>query len=219
MKFENTLVMNIEAAIRGMRNPMNSHIKSDSYFDDSGNYIIGQNDLKLAKTLVMAGSEHRKFLRQVFVSVDITAPRYWWTEFDTYKVGTVANSESTMHTLTKHKITKELFEFGDYSNPTPSMKSVVHGGETKVNTDDAWENLICNLEKIREIYIETNDKRYWKELIRLLPQSFLQKRTITMNYEVVRTIYHQRKDHKLTEWSCGFVEWTKNLPYFSDFVE
>ena len=204
MKFENTEVWGFEHAIRGMRNPMESWDKSDSYYgnNETGleSYVIGENDLKLMKTLIKAGPEHRKFLRQIFISVDITAPLYWWKEFDTYKVGTVADSCSTMHKLASTPITMDCFEMGDYCGffETP------------------WKNLIALLEQCRKEYNKTKDKRYWKELVRLLPESWLQKRTVTMSYENVANMYSQRMNHKLTEWSEDFIQWADNLPYFKE---
>ena len=205
MKFENTEVFNFEGALRGMRNPLNSWDKGDSgYIDRRFNdlFYIGKNDLDLAQRLIKAGSEHRKFLRQIFVSVDITAPLYWWKEFDTYKVGTVANSTSTMHKMASMPITMDCFEMGDYCGffETP------------------WKNLIALLEQCRKEYNETKDKRYWKELIRLLPESWLQKRTITMNYENILNMYRQRKHHKLTEWTKSFCDWVKTLPYAEELL-
>ena len=203
MKFENTEVWGFEHAIRGMRNPMNSWDKSDSGYVDkrfNDQFHIGPHDMKLMKTLIKAGPEHRKFLRQIFISVDITAPLYWWKEFDTYKVGTVANSCSTMHRLKDTPITMDCFEMGDYCGffETP------------------WKNLIALLEQCRKEYNETKDKRYWKELIRLLPESWLQKRTVTMSYENVANMYSQRMNHKLTEWSKDFIQWADSLPYFKE---
>ena len=205
MKFENTEVFNFEGALRGMRNPLNSWDKGDSGYIDrrfNDQFYIGKNDLKLAQNLIKAGSEHRKFMRQIFVSVDITAPLYWWKEFDTYKVGTVANSTSTMHKLASMPITMDCFEMGDYCGffETP------------------WKNLIALLDQCRKEYNETKDKRYWKELIRLLPESYLQKRTITMNYENILNMYRQRKHHKLTEWSKSFCNWVKTLPYAEELI-
>ena len=205
MKFENTEVWGFEHAVRGMRNPLNSWDKGDSGYIDrrfNDQFYIGKNDLDLAQRLIKAGSEHRKFLRQIFVSVDITAPLYWWKEFDTYKVGTVANSTSTMHKLASMPITMDCFEMGDYCGffETP------------------WKNLIALLEQCRKEYNETKDKRYWKELIRLLPESWLQKRTITMNYENILNMYQQRRNHKLTEWSKSFCDWVKTLPYAKELI-
>ena len=204
MRFENTSVYNIYNAILGARNPMNSWNKSDSVFNGFNgkieNTVIGKNDLALMQKLIKAGSEHRKFLRQIFVAVDITAPLYFFKELDTYKVGTVANSTSTMHKLASTPITIDCFEMGDYCGffETP------------------WKNLIALLEQCRKEYNETKDKRYWKELIRLLPESWLQKRTVTMSYENVANMYSQRMNHKLTEWSKDFIQWADNLPYFKE---
>lgn len=203
MKFENTEVWGFEHAIRGMRNPMNSWEKSDSGYVDkrfNDQFHIGPNDMKLMKNLISAGPEHRKFLRQIFISVDITAPLYWWKEFDTYKVGTVANSCSTMHKLEDTPITMDCFEMDDYCEffETP------------------WKNLVGLLDQCRKEYNSTKDKRYWKELIRLLPESWLQKRTVTMSYENVANMYSQRMNHKLTEWSKSFIQWADNLPYFKE---
>ena len=203
MKFEDTEVWGFEHAIRGMRNPMNSWDRSDSGYVDkrfNDQFHIGPNDMELMKTLIKAGPEHRKFLRQIFISVDITAPLYWWKEFDTYKVGTVADSCSTMNKLKDTPITMDCFEMGDYCEffETP------------------WKNLVGLLDQCRKEYNETKDKRYWKELIRLLPESWLQKRTVTMNYENVANMYSQRMNHKLIEWSKYFIQWADNLPYFKE---
>ena len=237
MKFENTEVWGFEHSLRGMRNPMNSWSKSDSgNYDIDGCYEncpyfninchekycdgfkIGQNDMKLAQTLIKAGSEHRKFMRQIFVSVDITAPLYWWKEYDTYKVGTVANSTSTMHKLATTPITLECFETDDYDRNL----SLVDNPEEDDNELDHIvvfeEDVIMVLENIRKKYIETKDKRYWKELIRWLPESWLQTRTVTMNYENVRNMYFQRRNHKLTEWSESFIKWVKSLPYAKELI-
>ena len=219
MKFENTEVWGFEHAIRGMRNPLESWNKSDSHYDieevmvdeevvlERGKYIIGSNDLQLAQTLIRAGSEHRKFLRQIFVAVDITAPLYFFKELDTYKVGTVANSTSTMHKLASTPITIDCFEMGDFTPLIDNFK-----------IDLSWQTIMTYLEQLRQRYNETKDKRYWKELIRLLPESWLQKRTITMNYENILNMYQQRKNHKLTEWSKSFCDWVKTLPYAEELI-
>lgn len=215
MKFENTEVWGFKHALRGMRNPMNSWEKSDSLIEREfeGQLEIGKNDMKLAQTLIKAGSEHRKFLRQIFVSVDITAPLYWWKEFDTYKIGTVANSTSTMHKLVSTPITVNCFEMDDYAELDYDFCS------------DMWFCLVAWLECLRLHYNKTKDKHYWKELIRLLPESWLQKRTVTMNYENILNIIHQRKNHKLNEWSGvdnpsneNFIEWAKTLPYAEELL-
>lgn len=219
MKLENTEVWGFEHAIRGMRNPLESWNKSDSHYDieevmvdeevvlERGKYIIGSNDLQLAQTLIRAGSEHRKFLRQIFVAVDITAPLYFFKELDTYKVGTVANSTSTMHKLASTPITIDCFEMGDFTPLIDNFK-----------IDLSWQTIMTYLEQLRQRYNETKDKRYWKELIRLLPESWLQKRTITMNYENILNMYRQRKNHKLTEWSKSFCDWVKTLPYAEELI-
>lgn len=220
MKFEKTEVWGFEHAIRGMRNPLESWDKSDSYWgnDESclESYVIGENDLELAQKLIKAGSEHRKFLRQIFVSVDITAPLYWWKEFDTYKVGTVNNSTSTMHKLASTPITMDCFEMDDFENVNPFE---VFGR----NDDDVittFELFLTFLEELRLAYDKTKDKRYWKELIRLLPESWLQKRTVTINYENLLNMCSkgQRRFHKLTEWSKSFIDWVRSLPYAQQLI-
>lgn len=264
MEFEHVRILNFEGALRGMRNPLNSWRKSDSFFgyapiikgsvredllkqvaeswaekekdipkDDKrrimkredyqsflkenglfnysrDNHIyeyayIGPNDMGLAKKLKNAGSEHRKFLRQIIVSVDITAPLFWWKEFDTYKVGTVSNSTSTMHTLATTPITLDCFEIDDYSNDNEY-------GIINFKEENEIQYIIQYLEKLRIKYNETKDKKYWKELIRWLPESWLQKRTITFNYENLLSMGLQRDNHKLTEWH-SFIEWESYLPY------
>lgn len=236
MNFENTDVWGFKHALRGMRNPKNSWDKSDSgtnydcingcredcphlnmdcdeeYCDE---FRIGQNDMKLAQTLIKAGNEHRKFMRQIFVSVDITAPLYWWKEFDTYKVGTVANSTSTMHKITSQSITLDCFEVDDYDGNVDCGINEIGNECIGVEFEEIF---ITQLEYLRQKYLETKDKRYWKELIRWLPESWLQKRTITMNYENVHNMYFQRRNHKLTEWSESFIKWVESLPYAEDLI-
>lgn len=226
MKFENTEVFNFTGAIHGMRNPMNSWAKSDSFVLDDGRFVLGNEDYKLARRLIQAGSEHRKFLRQIFVSVDITAPLYWWKEFDTYKVGTTANSTSTMHKLTSNPITLDCFEIDDFQNieyPLNTQRS-----ELKYNADNDFVQmcLIPYLEYLRAKYLETKEKKYWKELVRWLPESWLQTRTVTMNYENIYNMVKQRSNHKLNEWSgkdnaklSNFISWANTLPYFTDLFE
>lgn len=222
MKFENTEVWGFEHSLRGMRNPKNSWNRSDSYQSDFTNdgkngFVIGENDMKLAQTLIKAGNEHRKFMRQIFVSVDITAPLYWWKEFDTYKVGTVANSTSTMHKLATTPIILDCFEIDDYDRNL-SLADNPKDDDGLDNISTFEEDIIYVLENIRQKYLETKDKRYWKELIRWLPESWLQKRTITMNYENVRNMYFQRRNHKLTEWSESFIKWVESLPYAEELI-
>lgn len=222
MKFENTEVWGFEHSLRGMRNPKNSWNRSDSYQSDFTNdgkngFVIGENDMKLAQTLIKAGNEHRKFMRQIFVFVDITAPLYWWKEFDTYKVGTVANSTSTMHKLATTPIMLDCFEIDDYDRNL-SLTDNTKDDDGLDNISTFEEDIIYVLENIRQKYLETKDKRYWKELVRWLPESWLQKRTITMNYENVRNMYFQRRNHKLTEWSESFIKWVESLPYAEELI-
>ena len=232
MKFEKTDVWGFEHALRGMRNPMNSWDKSDSgygYTENPTKFVIGEKDLELAQKLIKSGEPHRKFLRQIFVSVDITAPLYWWKEFDTYKVGTVANSTSTMHKLASTPITIDCFEMYDFVDI--KLKG------SAISTEQFWEGyLIPYLERLRKLYnatIETSKqtmtnqerirmvkiaRQYWKALIRLLPESWLQTRTITMNYENILNMVKYRENHKLTEWSVSFMKWVKSLPYANEFI-
>ena len=196
IKLEKTGVMNLENAMRGARNPMNSWARSDSFYNEAGEYVLGPNDLDLARRLRKAGSDHRKFLRQVFVSVDITAPLYWWKEYDTYKVATVANSTSTMH-----KITSKPFEMDDFSHDHLSSEA-----------EDFMKRIVDELEQIRLRYLETKNKADWYDIIQLLPSSYNQMRTCSFNYETLINIYYARKDHKLAEWHT-FCDWIKTLPY------
>lgn len=209
IKFENTEVMNFEGAIRGMRNPLNSWDKSDSYTVDNfnGNDFeseckIGKNDLALMKKLIKAGPDHRKFMRQIFVSVDITAPLYWWKEFDTYKVATVSNSCSTMH-----KIHDKEFTLEDFSYEHLTGRGI-----------EILASIIEQLNKDRKAFILTNTKSFWWNMIQLLPSSYNQRRTITLNYETLYNIYGSRRNHKLDEWSIGFMDWIKSLPYANELI-
>ena len=222
MKFKKTEVFGFEAALRGMRNPKNSWNRSDSYNDNVLGFVIGEKDMKLAQSLIQGGPVHSKFLRYIHVQVDITAPRYWWSEYDTYKVGTVANSTSTMHKLAETPITIDCFETDDYyfigqdlnmeSENNPEQKYLIPN-------DNIIENiLIPYLENLRIKYLETKDTRYWKELVRWLPAGWLQTRTVDLNYEVLRNIYKHRKNHKLSEWSVFFVNWIESLPYAKEFI-
>lgn len=197
----NISVMNMENAIRGARNPMNSWDKMDSYYDEDGNYVLGENDLSLGRRLATAGSDHRKFLRQIIVSMDINAPLYWWKEFDTYKVGTVANSCSTMH-----KIQAKAFCREDFSCERVTGEGV-----------DVMDGLIAYLESERVKFIETKDKAHWHNMIQLLPSSFNQLRTVSLNYEVLINIYYARVHHKLAEWHT-FCEVIESLPYAKELI-
>jgi len=214
---EKTRIYGWDEAVRGMRNPMNSWELSDSgecgdYRLDcetcpfyEGNldcyghhdYIIGKRDHNLMQKLINAGTDHRKFMRMITVYTDITAPFYWWKEFDTYKVGTVANSCSTMHKIASEPITRQSFSFDTIGNTAVEI---------------AITRTIENCEELRKLYLSTKDKKYWRALIQLLPESWMQKRTVMLNYEVLRNMYHARKNHKLTEWH-EFCDWIKSLPY------
>ena len=222
LKIENIEVMGWEAAIRGMRNPKNSWEKSDSGFCDiigdhfgniikPENYRVGSNDFNLMTRLRNAGTDHRKFMRMITVYLDITAPLYWWKEFDTYKVGTVANSCSTMH-----KIAAKEFTEGDFS--FEHILDEVTNANCYYYRDNDWDGgdvadlLIGILDHYRKLYLETNDKRYWWQMIQLLPSSYNQRRTILLNYEVLANIYKSRRNHKLDEWHT-FCNWIESLPY------
>lgn len=203
LKISNFEVMGWEHAIRGMRNPMNSWEKSDSLWNGAFNYSngtpvwsIGDNDLDLMKCLRNAGTDHRKFMRMIVVYVDLTAPLYWWKEFDTYKVGTVANSCSTMH-----KIAAKRFERDDFSH-----EHLMDGGNYILNST------IDMLNEYRAQYLDSEDKKYWWQMIQLLPSSYNQKRTVMLNYEVLANIYKSRRNHKLDEWHT-FCDWIEELPY------
>lgn len=243
LKIENTEVMGWEHAIRGMRNPKNSWVKSDSgvcathgpahcadcvytdcHADDveiGTKYILGPNDLNLMTTLRNAGTDHRKFMRMITVYLDITAPLYWWKEFDTYKVGTVANSCSTMH-----KIADKEFTLADFScehlNCEPYHRDWIESAtvdEDITSPHKVWmtplDILRCTIEMLnayRESYLETKDKQDWWQMIQLLPSSYNQKRTVMLNYEVLANIYKSRRNHKLDEWHT-FCDWIESLPY------
>lgn len=230
IKFENTEVMGWEAAIRGMRNPMNSWDKSDSgiCFDtvachtcradrnhcksrmENKEFVVGYDDMNLMTRLRNAGTDHRKFMRMITVYVDITAPLYWWKEFDTYKVGTVANSCSTMH-----KIADKEFTFDDFSHEKliNSLCMGIQEQHIRISPIQALATTIECLNSYRDLYLQTKDKKYWWQMIQLLPSSYNQKRTVMLNYEVLANIYKSRNNHKLDEWSVGFMDWIKSLPY------
>ncbi len=201
IKLECTSVMNLENAIRGARNPMNSWNRMDSYYDENGSYVLGENDLGLAVRLRRAGSDHRKFVRQIFVSVDITAPLYWWKEYDTYKVATVANSTSTMH-----KIHSRPFSLDDFSHDHMTEETLAY-----------MRTVVDQLEKIRLRYMDGKRKEDWYDIIQLLPSSYNQRRTCTLNYETLINIYFARRDHKLEEWHA-FCGWIETLPYAREII-
>lgn len=285
MNFKNTKAYNFEGAFRGMRNPMNSWDKSDSffgltdmymedsltdvceawinhenverrergaeelsyemenygeYYDVLGKYedwltnqgilssndysgdvydvaFLGPNDLGLAQKLIFAGNEHAKFMRQIFVSVDITAPLYFFKEFDTYKVGTVANSTSTMHKLAAEPITKEMFEFDDNADDLVVSQGKSVSGEWEYVFSDYIDDIVDMCENLRLKFIETGDKSYWRALVQILPNAYVQTRTVTMSYANLRNIYFQRKNHKLREWA-DFCDWIKTLPYSEELI-
>jgi hypothetical protein len=237
IKFENTEVFNFEGAFRGMRNPMNSWDRSDSetvipaIIEDDDSYtlvkevfVIGKNDLELAQKLIKGGSVHAKFMRQIFVSVDITAPLYWWKEFDTYKVGTVANSCSTMHKIHSEKFTRDNFSCEHLLNKSNSgfvnCVGVNIEGDTEYFTAlGILDFTIEALNFYRDKYLATKDKAYWWQMIQLLPSSYNQKRTVTMSYENIRSMYIWRRGHKLDEWSTGFMEWIDSLPYADELIK
>ena len=198
---ERTSVMNFENAIRGARNPMNSWNRMDSFYDEQGNFIMGPNDLNLAQRLARAGSDHRKFIRQIFVSVDFTAPLYWWKEYDTYKVATVANSTSTMH-----EIASKPFTLHDFSHERMNAQA-----------QEALSHTVSVLEALRKEYLETKDKETWYSMIQLLPSSYHQMRTCTLNYETLMNIYYARRNHKLDEWHT-VCDWIASLPYAKELI-
>ena len=202
LKIERSSVMNIDNAIRGARNPMNSWAKSDSYYDENGKFVMGEADLEFGRRLCHAGSHHRKFIRQIFVSVDITAPLYWWKEFDTYKVGTVANSCSTMH-----KIHSKAFDRDDFSHDR-----LDEGGLRMLDATVEY------LEAERQKFVADKDnKQSWHNMIQMLPSSYNQMRTVTLNYENLINIYYARRNHKLAEWHT-VCEWIESLPYAKELI-
>lgn len=205
IKIENVEVHGWEAAIRGMRNPHNSWDRIDSGYDwkgSTGNYVVGPNDHDLMMRLARAWSEHAKYRRMIVVYADITAPLYWWKEFDTHKVGTVSNSCSTMH-----KIHAKPIELSDFS-----VDLFDHPDDYNIILRQCMINVIADCEQLRQLYITTGEKKFWRGLVQLLPSSYNQRRTIMLNYEVLTNIYRQRKNHKLDEW-CEFCTWIETLPY------
>lgn len=236
MKFENTEVFNFEGAIRGLRNPMDSWGLSDSNYCidieeldcDSCNrinscdvdysytispYVIGEKDLNLAQRMIKGGTTHSKFIRQIMVSVDITAPRYFFSEFDTYKIGTTANSCSTMHKLTAYPIKADMFELDGIEGELKESDFLL-----KFEIIQWWNDTIELLEKIRQKERETKDFNYKYIMKQMLPEGFLQKRTVTLNYEVIRHMIQSRSHHKLKEWNTDFINWAKSLPYSKELL-
>ena len=199
---ERTAVMNLDGAIRGARNPMNSWAKSDSYYDENGKFVLGPIDLDFGHRLAVSGSDHRKFLRQVFVTVDITAPLYWWKEFDTYKVGTVANSTSTMH-----KIHAKAFERDDFSHDRLDEGGLALLDATIVYLEAERQKFLANKE----------DRQPWHNMIQMLPSSYNQMRTVTLNYENLINIYYARRNHKLAEWHT-LCDWITSLPCAAEWI-
>ena len=219
LTIEKTHVFGFEDAIRGMRNPLESWDKTDTetkYMAEGMTHtVIGKNDKALMKKLADAGSDHGKFMRMINVTCDITAPLYWWKEYDTYKVGTVANSCSTMHKIQAHEFSMDMFSTEHLLNWADRTEE-----DRKIDDDDdgfdvfpldALALTIDVLNSARELYLKTNDKKYWWQMIQLLPTSYNQKRTVQLNYQVLKNIYHARKNHKLDEWHV-FCDWIKTLP-------
>ena len=214
IKIENDDVFGFDSAIRGMRNPINSWDKSDSYWVEKegscwdGTFSIGNNDVKLMQSLVKAGSDHSKFMRMINVTCDITAPLYWWKEFDTYKVGTVRNSCSTMHKIHEKEFALDNFAIDDF---------YFEDDECGMHLSDMFKNVVADCEFLRKKFVETGDKKYWRGLIQLLPESYNQRATVQLNYAVLRNMYHSRKAHKLDEW-VGFCKWIETLPYAEELI-
>ena len=213
IKLEKTDVFGWETAIRGMRNPMNSWDKSDSSDQGENGFWIGKKDLALMKKLSKAGTDHSKFLRMINVTVDITAPLYWWKEYDTYKVGTVANSCSTMHKIHEKEFTLDDFSCEHLKNFN-GYREHPHGREVAL-FENGFCGTIADLNAARKLFLQTGDKQYWWQMIQLLPSSYNQKRTVQLNYQVLKNMYHARKNHKLDEWR-EFCKWCETLPCFED---
>lgn len=244
IRFENTKISGFEEAVRGMRNPLNSWDRIDSHYcgteqdDDEtlckfmprdsnyiyAHYVLGPNDFDLMKKLAAAGSDHAKFRRMIVVYTDIIAPLYWWKEYDTYKVGTVANSCSTMHTIHKKEFTASDFSCDhllgptDYEHDSDVLSAVAVDGDKAYFTPRGFMTMTCNvLNHFRKLYLETGDKKYWWQIIQLLPSSYNQRRTVMLNYEVLSNMYRARKNHKLDEWHM-FCDWIRELPYADGII-
>ena len=229
IRIENNEVYGWESAIRGMRNPLNSWDKSDSHFDYKNPWswehpknlipvCIGENDLARMKKLVKAGTDHRKFMRMINVTADITAPLYWWKEFDTYKVGTVRNSCSTMHTIHKKEFTLDDFSH-EHLETTGNTHAKLSVGEYDIllHPYSLLQITVAVLNSNRNMYLQTKDKKYWWQMIQLLPSSYNQRATVQLNYEVLLNMYHSRKNHKLDEW-WTFCKWVETLPYMEELL-
>ena len=219
IKVDRIEVFNFEGAFRGLRNPLDSWAKSDSYTKD-GVFVLGENDKKLAQKMLSGGTCESKFMRQIMVSMDIEAPLYWWKEFDTYKVGTTANSCSTMHKIASKPMTDlSLYSWDEATQDNAITIDYFDPVEGKIEkeVDEIFNHLIYDLEEIRKKYLKTKDQRYWRALIQLLPCAWNQKRTVTLNYQVLREMYYWRKNHKLVEWRifCKIIE---KLPYAQELI-
>lgn len=213
IKIENIETFNFKGAFRGLRNPLNSWEKSDSYVDAFGKYVIGNKDLELAQRMINAGTDESKFMRQIFVSMDITASLYWWKEADTYKIATVSNSCSTMHKIASSEITEENYSF----DPEPDKPLTDLPTNDYIRILDMKNRAVEDVEWLRKKYNETKDKRYWRLLIQINPDGWLQKRTWTGNYQNLRNIYFARKNHKLIEWR-QFCQVIEQLPYGKELI-
>lgn len=216
IEISNARVFNFEGAFRGLRNPLDSWALSDSeVIGVTKEFKLGPKDLGLAQRMIGAGTDESKFMRQIMVSVDIEAPLYWWKEFDTYKVGTVANSCSTMHKISSKEITDDMFsideEWADMPFPNPEAE------DGSYTYKQAYESVIVACESLRKEYLRTKDKRIWRMLISILPCGWMQKRTVTLNYQVLRAMYFARKNHKLQEWR-DFCAWIESLPYAKELI-
>ena len=218
ISLSNAVVFGWHSAIMGMRNPMNSWPKSDSVFYSDFSCQIGQNDLDLMKKLIKAGAEHRKFLRMIHVQMDIEAPLYWWKEFETYKIGTVSNSCSTMHKIAAKEFTLDDFSCEHLTGETDGLWVNADGRDFMCSALDFCQITCDVLNHYRELYLKTKDKKYWWQMIQLLPSSYNQLRTVDLNYEVLLNQYFQRKDHKLDEWRI-YCEQIKCFPYLNEFIE
>ena len=222
IKIENVDVYGWESAVRGLRNPLNSWEKSDSGLCNDkltecenyvncklmGGFCVGNNDLKLMQSLVKAGTDHSKFMRMINVTLDIVAPLYWWAEYDTYKVGTVRNSCSKMHKIHEKEFSLDDFSIDDF---------YYEDDKVGMHLSDMFKNVVADCGFLRKKFVETGDKKYWRGLIQLLPESYNQRATVQLNYAVLRNMYHSRKAHKLDEWR-DFCKWIETVPYAKELI-